>query len=280
MTEHDIYETPDAELLPQLAALVNEERLAHAYIFTGKEALGQALALARAVNCGNREQGQPCGVCPSCKKVSGHSHADCRLFLPERGAHRLEAMRRLQAAAILQSYEGGYKVFIIEGAELLLEEAANNLLKLLEEPPPHTLLILCCANQDRLPPTIRSRCQLLLFGADHNVVLEEAHIESLLPRAEEFLARLPALTLTQTMLESRREELDKEGWLHYLAALMRILSAGLKGERALPMSHPNALKAALLMDNTLDLLRRNINQKLLLDIVYLRLWQYAKSGEQ
>jgi len=276
MTEVSLYDSPAGLLLPHLAALADEGRLAHAYIFAGKEALAQALALAQAVNCEDCLQGQPCGLCPSCKKVAEGCHADCRLFVPEKGAHRLEAMRRLQAAAMLHSYEGGHKVFIIEGAELLLEEAANNLLKLLEEPPPQTLLILCCANPDRLLPTIRSRCQLLLMGADHNVVLDEARIAALQPQAEDFLARLPALTLTQTMQESRREELDKEGWLHYLAALMRILTAGAKGERDLPMNRANVLKAAQLMDYALDLLRRNINQKLLLDIVYLRLWQYAK----
>jgi hypothetical protein len=74
--------------------------------------------------------------------------------------------------------------------------------------------------------------------------------------------------------ESRREERDKEGWLHYLAALTRVLAQSAKGERTLPLSREKSLTAALMLEHTGGLLRRNINQKLLLDIIFLRLWQY------
>jgi hypothetical protein len=185
-------------------------------------------------------------------------------------------MRRLQAEAYLQSYEGGKKLFILESAEFLLPEAANNLLKVLEEPPQDTVFILVCANWDKLLPTILSRCQLFNFGGGHSVALDEARLEEMLPPATDFLQRLPGLTLTQAIQESRREERDKEGWLHFLAALTRVLAQAAKGERLLPLGPQKSLTAALMLEQTGELLRRNINQKLLLDIIFLRLWQYAQ----
>ena len=262
-------------LAADLAALFAAARLGHAYIFTGLHAMEQALALAQVINCVAPQAGQPCGACPSCKKVAEGCHPDIRVFSPDKDAHRLEAMRRLQAEAYLQSYEGGKKLFILESAELLLEEAANNLLKVLEEPPEDTVFILVCADWDKLLPTIRSRCQLFTFGGKASVTLDEARLHALLPAAADLLQRLPALTLTQAMQESRVEERDKEGWLHYLAALTQVLAQAAKGERSLPLGPQKSLTAALMLEHTMDLLRRNINQKLLLDIIFLRLWQYA-----
>jgi hypothetical protein len=271
--------TLNGPLSPDLAALAAVGRLSHAYIFSGREGLAQALALAKFVNCAAPQAGQPCGACPSCKKVAEGCHPDIRVFSPQKDAHRIESMRRLQAEAYLQSYEGGKKLFILESAELLLPEAANNLLKVLEEPPEDTIFVLTCADWDKLLPTIQSRCQLFIFGGGHSVVLDEARLQELLPQAGEFLRRLPGLTLTQAMQESRREERDKEGWLHYLAALLRLLAQTAKGELNLPPGPPKALAAALMLERTGDLLRRNINQKLLLDIIFLRLWQFAQIKE-
>jgi DNA polymerase-3 subunit delta' len=262
-------------LSPNLAELLKAGRLGHAYIFTGQQGLAQALALAQAVNCADLREGQPCGACPSCKKVADGCHPDIRVLKPEKDAHRIDSMRRLQAEAYLQSYEGGKKLFILESAELLLPEAANNLLKVLEEPPLDTIFVLVCADWDKLLPTIQSRCQLFNFGGGHSVILEEARLEALLPQALEFLQRLPVLSLTQAMQESRRVERDKEGWLHYLVGLTRVLALSAKGECLLPLSPQKSLTAALMLEQTSDLLRRNINQKLLLDVIFLRLWQYA-----
>ena len=108
------------------------------------------------------------------------------------------------------------------------------------------------------------------------MVLDEARLQGLMPQAADFLQSLPKSTLTQVMQESRREERDKEGWLHYLAALMRVLGEAAKGEREIPLSREKSLTAALMIEHTSGLLRRNINQKLLLDIIFLRLWQYAQ----
>ncbi|MCL1906301.1 MAG: hypothetical protein FWG06_04785 [Clostridiales bacterium] len=265
-------------LSPDLAVLLTAGRLGHAYIFTGQSGQAQALALAQTVNCAAPRNGQPCGECSSCKKVAEGCHPDIRVLKPEKDAHRIEAMRRLQAEAYLRSYEGGKKLFILERAELLLEEAANNLLKVLEEPPEDTIFILLCADWDKLLPTIISRCQIFAFGGRAGLVLDEAQVEGLFFKATEFLRSLPGMTLTQAMGESRREERDKEGWLHYMAALTQILAQTAKRERELPLSPEKALTAALMLEHTSELLRRNINQKLLLDIIFLRLWQYAQKG--
>lgn len=265
-----------AALTPHLAALLTAGHLGHAYIFAGKEAFPQALALAQALLCHNPQAGYACGLCPACKKVAEYCHADCQIYTPEKNVHRIEAMRRLQAAAYLKPYEGGRKIIILEGAELLQEEAANSLLKLLEEPPADTVFILVCANWDRLLPTIKSRCQLFLFGSDNSVVLDEALVQENMAQAEALLKRLPRQALWQALQENKRDDLDREGWLHYFCALWRLTAAVAKGENNnLPLNQENALKAALLLENVLDMLRRNINQKLLIDIVFLRLWSYV-----
>ena len=274
--ENQIHTLQPTTLAPNLAHLLAAGLLGHAYIFAGEQAMGQALAIARALNCQNLQTGSPCGICASCRKVTEFCHADCHVINPQNGAHRIEAMRKMQAAAFLKSYEGGQKIFIIEGAELLLEEAANSLLKLLEEPPADTFFVLVCANPDRLLPTIKSRCQLFLFGNENSLLLDLERVESYLPEAQALIQKMPRMALWQALQEARHLDLDKEGWLHYLCALWRVISAVAKGQADLPLQPANALKAALLLENTLDLLRRNINQKLLLDIVFVRLWNYVE----
>ncbi|MCL1975994.1 MAG: hypothetical protein FWG61_07550 [Firmicutes bacterium] len=265
-------------LSPLLAELFLAGRLGHAYIFSGAAALAEALALAKVVNCLAPKNGQPCNTCPSCKKVAQDCHPDIRVLKPDKDAHHIDAMRRLQAEAYLQAYEGGKKLFILVSAELLLEEAANNLLKVLEEPPEETIFILVCADGEKLLPTIRSRCQLFNFGGTADMVLDEAKLKALQPQVAEFLQRLPILTLTQVLQESRCEERDKEGWLHYLAAMTQIMVKAAKREQELSLSPQTSLKAALMIEHTGGLLRRNINQKLLLDIIFLRLWQYSHTN--
>lgn len=142
---------------------VRSNTIAHAYLITGPRYVGKgvlALNLAQALNCEGSEA--PCGECRSCRRIEEGKHADVTLLGPDSGTEiGIDDIRGLQRLANLPPYEGKRKVFIIDDAEYLSTEASNALLKVLEEPPPAVVWLLLTAEQERLLPTVISRCQRL-----------------------------------------------------------------------------------------------------------------------
>jgi len=141
-------------------------RVAHAYLFLGKEGIGKkmvALNLAKTLNCprGNQDS---CDECPSCLKVDHLHHPDVILVGPQGQWIRIDQIRDLQRELSHRPYEGKRRVCILTGSDRMRQEAANALLKILEEPPLHTVLILLAANVDLMLPTITSRCQRIPFN--------------------------------------------------------------------------------------------------------------------
>jgi DNA polymerase-3 subunit delta' len=142
--------------------------LAHAYLFVGPAHVGKmtlALNLAQALNCEAAER--PCLECVSCRKIASGGHADVQVIGLAQGEAAeaklisIDQIKQMQHSASLPPFEGSYKVFIIDGAELLSTEAANCLLKTLEEPVGRVIFILLAANDRLLPATVVSRCQRL-----------------------------------------------------------------------------------------------------------------------
>jgi DNA polymerase-3 subunit delta' len=146
---------------------VGNKRLGHAFIFTGPEGVGKratAQALAQALNCSQSAEGEACGECPACRKITQGGHPDVRSIEPEGQFLKIDQMReQLQRDAILKPMEGSTKLYILDSAERLTLEAANSLLKLLEEPPPAVILVLITTQPFALLETIRSRCQTVRF---------------------------------------------------------------------------------------------------------------------
>ncbi len=138
-------------------------QLSHAYLFVGPPHVGKltlALNLAQTVNC--QAKSAPCGDCISCRRIATAKHADVQiigLISMDKREISIEQIREIQSSASLPPYEGKYKIFILDKAELLSHEAANCLLKTLEEPLPQVLFILLTHSEKLLPPTIVSRCQ-------------------------------------------------------------------------------------------------------------------------
>jgi len=152
-------------LLSLLKQNLKERNIAHAYLLTGPRHIGKgtlAVNIAQAMNCDASEP--PCGQCHSCRRIAQEKHADVILTHLNLNAEiSIDTIRELQHLANLPPYEGKYKVFIIDDAEYLSIEAANCLLKILEEPPPNVIWLLLASEENRLLPTVISRCQRLEF---------------------------------------------------------------------------------------------------------------------
>lgn len=154
-------------------------RLASSFLFVGPAGIGKrtfALRLAKALLCDQNDETEmdPCGVCSSCRQVDAGTHPDIiRIEKPKERAYiPIELLigdrdHRMQQGLChdisLKSFKGGYKIAIIDDADLLNIEGANALLKTLEEPPPQSVLILIGTSPARQLPTIRSRCQTIRF---------------------------------------------------------------------------------------------------------------------
>ncbi len=266
----------DKVLDKALAQSVAKHQVGHAYLFSGDASFEQAVLFAMAVNCLNTDDGYPCGDCEACRRVAALNPDLLQVVEPERGFVRVEAVRSMQSQAHLYQNYGNDKVFIIRDAELMKDTTANSLLKILEEPPERILFILCVHHTDKILPTILSRCQQFHFGSDLPFILNEEQVRQQMLGAEQFLRDLPQMTCAQVMNQALVWEKDKDGLLHYLAALLRVFRNLLAESCTFPFGPQNNLKAALLTERAVELLRRNINQRLLLDVLFLRLWRFSQ----
>ncbi len=145
-------------------ALLNN-KVAHAYIFSGPRGVGKtstARILAKALNCVQGPTTGPCGKCPSCMAVADGSSMDVTEI---DGASNtgVDNIRDLRERVRYASYGGGYKVYIIDEAHMLSTAAFNALLKTLEEPPAHVIFVLATTEPKKIPATVLSRCQHLPF---------------------------------------------------------------------------------------------------------------------
>jgi DNA polymerase-3 subunit delta' len=146
-------------------------RLPHALLFSGPRGVGKeqfALAYAQSMLCPDRdEEGRPCGVCRHCHLLHAGSHPDMHRVGPDTesksGEIKIDTIRALTSGASLTAQSGGHKLVLVEPAHRMNTAAANSLLKTLEEPTKDTLIILLTDQPARLLPTVRSRCQQLLF---------------------------------------------------------------------------------------------------------------------
>lgn len=152
----------------QIEILINAIKrgtLSHAYLFTGISGIGKkttAIAMAKALNC-EFNNGDFCDCCISCKKIEHHTHPDIHWIESEGNYIKIDQIRRMQEQIKYTLYEGKSKVVIINKAEKMNPQSSNCLLKTLEEPPPHTILLLLTTAPYLVLPTIRSRCQKIMF---------------------------------------------------------------------------------------------------------------------
>lgn len=264
-------------LHPYLQAQLAASQVSHAYLFSGQVAVEQAAAFAAALLCqAPNEMGAACGSCPACANLRANTHPDCRYIYPKDGLHHVAQMRELVSQASLSAVTGQKKVFILADADKMTEDAANTLLKLLEEPAPETVFILLSATPDAFLATILSRCQIFFFGNDAQA--QEPQLpEDLLAAAESMLNELPEMSLYQVLLSARKYEKERDLQRLFFFALLQRIHRAVRGEASIAMSENALLRSANMLEMAIDLIGRSINQKMLADVVYLRLWQNAQA---
>lgn len=144
---------------------VSSGRLNHAYLFTGSRGTGKttcAKILAKAVNCLNPQNGNPCGECEICKGIDDGSILDI-VEMDAASNRKIDDIRQIIDEVQFKPTKCKYRVYIVDEVHMLTTEAFNALLKTLEEPPEHVIFILATTEVHKLPQTIRSRCQRFDF---------------------------------------------------------------------------------------------------------------------
>ncbi|MDP2926990.1 MAG: DNA polymerase III subunit gamma/tau [bacterium] len=135
--------------------------ISHGYLFSGPRGSGKttmARLLAKAVNCLDLKEFEPCNKCDSCVEINEGRAID--LIEIDAASHRgIDDIRELKEGIIFSPTKSKYKVFILDEAHQLSKDAANALLKTLEEPPRHAIFILATTEIHKMIPTIISRCQ-------------------------------------------------------------------------------------------------------------------------
>ena len=188
-----------AHITDTLKRQVAEGRLSHAYLFTGTRGTGKttcAKILAKAVNCTNPVNGNPCNLCESCRGIESGGFLDV-LELDAASNNGVDQVRALRDEAVYAPANVKKRVYIIDEVHMLSTAAFNALLKILEEPPEHLIFILATTELNKVPATILSRCQRFSFKrimpADIakrlSFVAQQEHI-ALTPDGAELLSRL------------------------------------------------------------------------------------------
>lgn len=147
---------------------VRKNRISHAYLFSGPEGVGKKLVatgFAKLINCAEGGTENLDCECTSCAKTEKGLNPDVLVFgYPDEKTIKVDHIRQdVERLIHLAPYENPYKVFIIDGAQRMNFNAQNAFLKTLEEPPPNSVIILITTLADLLMPTIRSRCQSVVF---------------------------------------------------------------------------------------------------------------------
>ena len=140
---------------------IKENRIAHAYLFTGPRGVGKtttARILAKTLNCENQKNSEPCNECEMCKSIQNSQLIDI-IEIDAASNRGIDEIRTLRDSVKYAPTRGKYKVYIIDEVHMLTKESFNAFLKTLEEPPEHIIFIFATTDVHKLPLTIISRCQ-------------------------------------------------------------------------------------------------------------------------
>ena len=149
-----------------LQSAIATQRAGHAFLFSGPRGVGKtsmARILAKALDCLDNDQGEPCGTCRVCAAIDGGGECLDVVEIDGASHNRVENVREVIDNMRFRPVEARYRIYIIDEVHMLSTAAFNALLKTLEEPPEHAKFILATTEPLKVPETIRSRCQTFDF---------------------------------------------------------------------------------------------------------------------
>ena len=205
---------------------LRENKLSHAYLFTGPRGVGKttiARLIAKGVNCLNSEDvtDNPCGECENCREISQGISMDM-IEIDAASNRGIDEIRELKEKINYQPVKGRKKIYIIDEVHMLTKESFNALLKTLEEPPSHVIFILATTEIDKIPDTVISRCQRYDFlpidkedikkllknvAEKENIKIDDASLD-LIYRKSEGSARDSFSIFEQVVSNFNNEEID------------------------------------------------------------------------
>jgi DNA polymerase-3 subunit gamma/tau len=153
------------EVLQSLRMALQQKKVPHAFLFSGSRGVGKttsARILARCLNCVAGPTPDPCGECDACRSILDGSNPDV-IEIDAASNNSVDDVRSLREHTSFATMRSRYRVVILDEAHMMSKGAFNALLKTLEEPPPQVVFVLATTELHKVPETIRSRCQVLLF---------------------------------------------------------------------------------------------------------------------
>lgn len=144
---------------------IKSGKIAHAYLFSGPRGCGKtstARILAKALNCQNGPTDQPCGQCSTCQEITKGTSLDV-IEIDGASNTSVENIRQIKDEVLFPPSNSKYKIYIIDEVHMLSTSAFNALLKTIEEPPPYVIFIFATTELQKVPATIKSRCQQFSF---------------------------------------------------------------------------------------------------------------------
>ena len=152
--------TGQDHVVKALSNALEQNRLHHAYLFTGTRGVGKttiARILAKSLNCDTGITASPCGTCSACVNIDGGNFVDL-IELDAASNTQVDNMRELLENALYAPTSARYKIYIIDEVHMLSKSAFNAMLKTLEEPPAHVKFVLATTDPQKIPVTVLSRC--------------------------------------------------------------------------------------------------------------------------